>query len=333
MNSILVTIIVPIYKAEQYLDECINSLVRQTYQNVEIILVDDGSPDRCPELCDRWAQFDQRVRVIHKVNGGVSRARNSGLEVAKGTLISFVDSDDFLPENAISSLVEQQQKHDADLACGSFRALKTGGRVFDKVYEDRYILDQDFKDNVSLLVDKLHTSPWGKLFKMQIIRENSLIFPEDMPSGEDTTFCYRYLACTRSICFTKERVYYYRMTSPAAATKKYYENMNELIGYQFEAQKQFLMFAENPHGQLVKEQEHVHFERCLAHYVIHERNRNKLLQKIEESADIFPGSKSHSIYGSDVEKRQWGKVAQKWKRNNVAWYLIEQVRYILKFVR
>lgn len=92
----LISVIVPVYKVEPYLDRCVQSIVSQTYDRLEILLIDDGSPDRCPEMCDEWAKRDPRIRVIHKVNGGVSSARNEGLRAATGAWLSFVDSDDWL---------------------------------------------------------------------------------------------------------------------------------------------------------------------------------------------------------------------------------------------
>ena len=90
MNNSLITVIVPVYKVENYLDECITSIINQTYNNLEIILVDDGSPDKCPEMCDRWAEIDSRIRVIHKENGGLSSARNVGIDSATGEFVFFL---------------------------------------------------------------------------------------------------------------------------------------------------------------------------------------------------------------------------------------------------
>ena len=90
----LISVIIPVYKVEEYLDNCLSSVVEQTYKHLEIILVDDGSPDKCPIMCDQWASKDKRIKVIHKSNGGLSDARNAGLDVATGEYISFVDSDD-----------------------------------------------------------------------------------------------------------------------------------------------------------------------------------------------------------------------------------------------
>ena len=100
----LVSVIVPIYKVEQYLDECVESIVNQTYKNLEIILVDDGSPDGCPQMCDEWLRKDGRIKVIHKKNGGLSSARNAGLDVATGEFVCFVDSDDFICLEALQKL-------------------------------------------------------------------------------------------------------------------------------------------------------------------------------------------------------------------------------------
>lgn len=103
-NHSLISVIVPIYKVQDYLKECIESIINQTYSDIEVILVDDGSPDRCPQMCDEWAKRDSRIRVVHKKNGGLSSARNAGLDVAKGEYISFVDSDDFICKDALENL-------------------------------------------------------------------------------------------------------------------------------------------------------------------------------------------------------------------------------------
>ena len=104
MKNELITIIVPVYKVEKYLDRCVQSIVDQTYTNLEIILVDDGSPDNCPKMCDEWAKKDKRIKVIHKQNGGLSDARNAGLEKAKGKYVGFVDSDDYVAPNCFKIL-------------------------------------------------------------------------------------------------------------------------------------------------------------------------------------------------------------------------------------
>ena len=119
-----ISVIVPVYKAEQYLERCVKSILEQTYQNFELILVDDGSPDGSPILCDKWAEKDSRVHVIHKKNGGASSARNAGLKIAKGNWIAFADSDDWLNEIALKTLYDLAKKYNVPMAIGGMRVAQ-----------------------------------------------------------------------------------------------------------------------------------------------------------------------------------------------------------------
>ena len=110
-----VSVIIPVYKVERYLDACVESVIGQTYTDLEILLVDDGSPDCCPAMCDVWAEKDPRIRVIHRKNGGLSAARNTGIEAASGKFLIFTDSDDRMEPDAVRRAVEAQRKYDADL--------------------------------------------------------------------------------------------------------------------------------------------------------------------------------------------------------------------------
>ena len=123
MGNGVISIIVPIYKVEDTLDKCVESLMRQTYKDIEIILVDDGSPDRCPKMCDRYARLDNRIKVIHKENGGLSDARNTGLRAASGYYIMYVDSDDYLEIDACKRLLDSMQP-DVDFVVGAIRQVR-----------------------------------------------------------------------------------------------------------------------------------------------------------------------------------------------------------------
>ena len=116
MENPLISVIVPIYNVEEYLNRCVESIVNQTYQKLEIILVDDGSPDNCPRMCDDWAKKDSRIKVIHKENGGLSDARNAGMKITTGEYISFIDSDDYIETCMIEILYEAIKKYDCDIA-------------------------------------------------------------------------------------------------------------------------------------------------------------------------------------------------------------------------
>ena len=113
----IISVIVPVYKVEEYLDECVRSIIEQTYQNLEIILVDDGSPDSCPKKCDKWAEKDRRIRVIHKSNGGLSSARNAGIDIASGDYLSFVDSDDFIEKDMLRTMLLAAMDNEAEVVC------------------------------------------------------------------------------------------------------------------------------------------------------------------------------------------------------------------------
>ena len=122
----LVSVIVPVYKVEEYLDRCVESIINQTYKNLEIILVDDESPDLCPQKCDDWAVRDSRIKVIHKKNAGVSFARNDGLEAVRGEFLTFVDSDDYLSYDAIEVMLERIERDQSDLVVAQFAKAYPG---------------------------------------------------------------------------------------------------------------------------------------------------------------------------------------------------------------
>lgn len=170
----LVSIIVPVYKVEKYLNECVNSLVNQTYRELDIILVDDGSPDLCPKMCDDWEKKDSRVRVIHKSNGGLSDARNVGIDFAKGEYISFVDSDDFVAPTYIEKLLNVIVANpDCSISCcsclqfenGVFKPIFNSNWIFSNI---RFIESNEYAEKM-LLMNSQHTA-WGKIFKATILQ-------------------------------------------------------------------------------------------------------------------------------------------------------------------
>ena len=154
-----VSVIVPVYKVEQYLDDCLKSLVEQTYKDLEIILVDDGSPDTCGEICDNWAKRDKRINVIHKENGGLSDARNAGLECVHGAYVYFVDSDDKLKKDVIEIAVSYSQKCDADIVISTKNGTNNTNTV--KIASGNEIFQEMFHN--------YFWEAWGKLYKKDLI--------------------------------------------------------------------------------------------------------------------------------------------------------------------
>ena len=204
-----VSIVIPIYKAEKYLRTCIDSVLGQTYKDLEVILVDDASPDRCGEICEEYAKKDSRVRVIHKENEGVSKARNAGLAIASGDYVQFVDSDDYLAEDMTQKLVEQMEQQKVDLVlCGFFEKNLNFERVSKAeeqpgVYTKEQILMNIMRNPYSFHYGVL----WNKLFKRELL--GKLLFSSDMDFGEDFIFNLHYLAQTEKIAVIAEPLYYY----------------------------------------------------------------------------------------------------------------------------
>ena len=201
MDNLLVSIIVPISKVEEYLDECVESIINQTYSNIEIILVDDGSPDRCPQLCDEWAKKDNRIKVIHKENGGVSSARNAGITLAKGDWIWFVDSDDSVEKDALADIINFAA--DNDLV------------IFDSKLNEQYIKDENFFSKYYFRY-AFGFEPWNKLYRKSIIVDNDLRFDTEENVGEDLLFNITYYQYADKYKFSTSKYYNYRVREDSA---------------------------------------------------------------------------------------------------------------------
>ena len=197
----LVSIIVPVYNVEEYLDECVESLANQTYPDIEIILVDDGSPDNCPQICDKWALRDNRIKVIHKENGGVSSARNAGFDIANGEWIWFVDSDDTVEANALEELLSN--KDDSDLI------------VFASSTDELYTKDEKFFDEYYFKY-RFGFGPCNKLYKKSIIKDNGLQFDTQETVGEDLLFNITYYQYANTYRFIMSNYYHYRVRENSA---------------------------------------------------------------------------------------------------------------------
>ena len=218
----LISVIVPIYKVQDYLKECIESIINQTYSDIEVILVDDGSSDRCPQMCDEWAKRDSRIRVVHKKNGGLSSARNAGLDVAKGEYISFVDSDDFICKDALENLYNRI-KDDKSIGI-------TSGLIYR--YQDGSI--NNFKDQwlcskeivipsseflLETMSQKTSYTVWNKLYRRDVIGNTRF---REGRNNEDTLFMYdlgKNIAIL-NVCMVEipHYVYYYRYREDSICT-------------------------------------------------------------------------------------------------------------------
>lgn len=202
----MISVIVPVYKAEKYLHRCIDSILTQSYTDFELLLIDDGSPDNCGGICDDYAAQDSRIRVFHKENGGVSAARNLGIEKSRGEWITFIDADDYVHPDFLSSLY---CCHDADIIVGSFQLVGTDEK-WDSVLDEHYYDKDSFVEKVIEFALTIHYhTPWAKLFRREIIANNHLCFDEKMHSSEDWLFVLNYLIHTQSLRTSSSPYYFY----------------------------------------------------------------------------------------------------------------------------
>lgn len=191
MDAPLISIIVPIYNAGDALNRCIDSVLNQTFHDWELLLIDDGCTDKSGEICDEYSIKDQRIQVFHKPNGGVSSARNIGLNHAKGEWIVFVDADDFVKESYLSHILEHSRKN-VDLVI-SYAEIHNGDDIKKESYPSKLVDNTNFE---SIFIENdmhWHTSPWSKLYKRNIIEEHHIRFCEGMHIGEDAVFLYSYM--------------------------------------------------------------------------------------------------------------------------------------------
>ena len=241
MNTPTVSIIVPVYKVEKYLNRAVDSLIGQSYANIEIILVDDGSPDRCPQICDDYAAADKRVKVIHKPNGGLSDARNAGIDVASGDLLFFVDSDDYLRANAITVLVENMIATGADIVCCGVDIVDENGETYEQQLSESSLITSGMNIVTKLFVNKFpHNYACNKLFRKKLF--NGVRFPIGRLYEDIATV---YLAVSHAVivsCITESLYCYERgrvgnisseLTSSKAARSYYHGVLNTIEHFLF----------------------------------------------------------------------------------------------------
>lgn len=208
MNAPLVSVIVPIYKVEKYLDKCVCSIINQTYLNIEIWLVDDGSPDSCGQMCDDYARKDARVHVIHKKNGGLSDARNVAIDVASGEWITFIDSDDFVAPNYIDFLLNIVVRNESMCGVVQPQEFFEGESPKQEPQNDNLVILSG-KDAVSAMFYQtlFDTSAWGKLYHKSLF-QTGIRYPKGL-LFEDNPTTYLLLSRCKSVVVSKAKLYYY----------------------------------------------------------------------------------------------------------------------------
>lgn len=225
MQKVSVSVIVPVYNAEKYLSQCVDSILAQTLRDIEVILVDDGSTDSSPAMCDAYAEKDSRVKVIHKVNGRAASARNAGMKIAQGEYIAFVDSDDWISPD----MYEQMLASGADVCLcdyvrfqGEQKFSFTQPNIREGFYDKSQIRKEVYPHLVMDGIEfPITISNWAMLIRRKVITENHLSYREDILISEDAPFGSEVLYCANSFAYLKgQQFYHYRITE-GSASKSY----------------------------------------------------------------------------------------------------------------
>lgn len=207
MPSSVISVIVPIYDVEEYLDRCVESIVNQTYKDLEIILVDDGSPDNCPQICDSWAEKDNRIKVVHKENGGLSDARNAGMQYASGEVVSFIDSDDWIESNMFEKMIAQMERDNSDIVSCGVRWIEENGKLLRNVtVNQNEILDTHSAMSELINDGKLKQHVWNKIYKNKLIRDIPF---EKGKYHEDVFWSYQVIGKAERVSVVPDSYYYY----------------------------------------------------------------------------------------------------------------------------
>ena len=223
-----VSIIIPVYKVEKYLKRCIESVINQSYKNIEIILVNDGSPDKCGEICDSYARIDSKIKVIHKKNGGLSSARNAGLDIASGEYIMFVDSDDWIEEDSLEKL-DKYMDMSYDIINFKFSFIKEGSKNIIELQSDS---KESYECDLISYIDKLFMGElsffiWNKLYKKDLF--NEVRFPEGR-NYEDLATIYKLYFKAKNIIVTDYTLYYYWLgNSNSITSNSTIKNMTDYL--------------------------------------------------------------------------------------------------------
>lgn len=300
MKKNLVSIIIPVYQVEEYIEQCLESIVKQTYRNIEVYLIDDGSPDKCPQICDEWGKIDNRIHVIHQENKGVSVARNRALNQIDGEYIMFVDSDDWINETMVERLINKiRENPEIDAVfCGYTEFDEQGTQMIQSVIPNfNNIVDRD--TGVATIFGKYSTMLWNKLFRASLLHKKIWFRPE-LKIGEDELWMVEVLKGADKIALISDPLYNYRKRA-SGASKDYSLSPARLS--EIESQKLVLqeIYDYNSHELTILAQERMYYScQRIMKIAFYQRNF-ELFSKIDRDiADVRKVWYSHhqNILGS-----------------------------------
>ncbi|MCC8052232.1 MAG: glycosyltransferase [Clostridiales bacterium] len=317
----LISVIIPVYNVEKYLRKCLDSVVNQTYRNLEIIIVDDGSPDNCGSICDEYAEKDNRIQVIHKANEGLSAARNDALKRVKGDWISFVDSDDWCELNMYEKAIEAARKEDVDILIYNLFRNFENKEVVIKAFSREFVTnDRKLISEMQLsALNKGYTPyggkwsqgyPWDKLFKASLVLQNGLIFDTKVKANEDVIFDLHAFQFAKKISYIDEELYHYR-ANPNSIGMKYtpdrvdidfqiYQVMND-IGEKYHLEG---LYYQALNARIVE-----NTVLCGVRCFFHKKNKENIIKKLKYANKVLHKEPVYTAF-DEVDKNKLGKIAR-----------------------
>lgn len=309
MEMPLISVIVPVYKTEAYLDRCVQSIADQTYKNLEIILIDDGSPDNCPAICDAWAAKDSRVKVVHKQNGGLSDARNAGMTIATGELTGFVDSDDWIAPDMYQHLHDLMAADHSDIAaCGAEMVWEDGTPPRMLTKSGCSVLNQEEAMRAIIEESWLKQPVWYKLYKTALIRD--IPFPVGK-YHEDVFWSYQAVARAQKVSVSDKVGYYYAQRSGSIMGERYSLKRLDAV----EAKQQRLAYLQEAYPKLMPIAQIDLIFTCLYHgqlsanYLSGEK-KETALSFLKDSIETCPNVKKSDRKNLSLTHKCWISMAK-----------------------
>ncbi|MEE6646637.1 glycosyltransferase [Limosilactobacillus pontis] len=318
MKDKLVSVIIPVYNVKKYLSKCISSVINQTYSNLEIILVDDGSTDGSGIMCDSFAQLDNRVKVIHKSNTGLGLSRNSGLKIANGDYVCFIDSDDYIKETMINHLAYNLKQSNSDAVIGGYtRVSETGDKLYSKKYTfNVYSGDSVKKELLPKLIgsspykrDSIKMAVWNVLFSMKIIKQHDMRFVSEREYvSEDIIWDIDYYNYAKKVVVTSNDDYFYRKRANSLTTKQFnYEKRLQDIEklYRFEKYKLLKIGLFNICKERLAKEYFINLLACFNQIVLNNNliQSNKCFKKIMNDKFLINIAKSYPYKQTNFKLR------------------------------
>lgn len=282
----MISVIVPVYKVEAYLEICLKSIVEQTYENLEIILIDDGSPDQCPQICEAYAKRDKRICVIHQENQGLAVARNTGLQHITGEYVLFVDSDDFLDKEFCTRVISVIEKEKCDIVIGKVVTVDEQDNYIKSECEytiNKFEILDNFQAMKEIVSEKRVTGySWGKLYKRELLAD--ITYPKGK-LYEDRFTIYKYFAKAKKVCFCPDAIAYYRMRKDSITHSLNLGRYYDLL----EAEKEVLQFCIKQYPELVEMEEAYYFGRFVHIWItfFDSKNKNEIKNLVKMMKKVY----------------------------------------------